>query len=125
VQEVANTLDLEEGELYESLLEQQEILPKVKFSLDMEDVKARMTQQKVYMSLFMRHIKGTQPENVINISSRVMQEFHGQMPLFKQELERWEHAGFSVLIMAINEKRAEKIQSILNDYGMEIAIQND
>ena len=74
------------------------------------------------MSLFMRHIKGTQPQNIINISSRVMQEFHGQMPLFNQELDRWKKADFSVLIMAMNKKRAEKVQSILADYGMEVPI---
>src|SRR5699024_3026816 len=64
----------------------------------------------------------TNPENIINMSSRAMQEFHGQMNLLKSELERWEKGGYSVIILAPNRQRADKIQSILNDYDIEAAI---
>src|SRR5699024_2482118 len=64
-------------------------------------------------------------QNIVNVSSRAMQEFHGQMPLFKHELERWEKANFSVVIYANSDARAEKVQSVLRDYEMEIPIQKD
>src|SRR5699024_3325241 len=83
----------------------------------------KMVQQRIYMSVFLRHMANAQLENIVNMSSRAMQEFHGQMPLFKTELERWESADYSVIIPTINQKRAEKVQSILQDYGMELAIQ--
>lgn len=125
VQEVAQNLDTEEAELYESLLEQRQMAPDMAFSFDFDDVKERMQRQTIYMSLFMRHLKGTNPQNIVNVSSRAMQEFHGQMPLFEQELERWEKAKFTVLIMTINEQRAEKVQQILADYGMHIPIHRE
>src|SRR5699024_10387771 len=124
IQESAQNLDSEEADLYQSLLEQKQITPNMAFSFEWEDVKAKMVQQRIHMSLFLRHIPGTQPQNIVNISSRAMQEFHGQMPLFKHELERWEKTDFSVLIVANNEKRAEKVQSVLRDYDMEVPIQH-
>src|SRR5699024_11110643 len=71
---------------------------------------------------FMRHIPNTKPEQTVNISTRTMQEFHGQMPLFIGELKRWENAEYSVVIFAPDEERAQKIQSILNDYGAELSV---
>src|SRR5699024_4640064 len=64
-----------------------------------------------------------QLDNIVNVSSRAMQEIHGQMPLFKTELERWENADYSVLIPTINKERPEKVQNIFQEYGMEVAIQ--
>src|SRR5699024_9623044 len=49
-------------------------------------------------------------------------EFHGQMHLFKSELQRWEKGEFSVVVLAPNKKRAEKIHSIFMDYGVEASV---
>lgn len=118
VQESAVVLDQEEAEWHSSLIETNQMVAKARFSFDWNEVREQMTHQRLYMSLFLKHIPNTQPENIINVSSRAMQEFHGQMPLFKNELKRWEKAGFSVVILAPNAKRAEKIQDILVDYDI-------
>lgn len=122
IQESAQNLDKEEAEFIQSLLEQSKVLPNTKFSFDWNQLREKMTQQRIYMSVFLRHIPSTQPENIVNLSTRAMQEFHGQMPLFKNELTRWEKSDFSVVILTENMQRAEKVQSILHDYGMEIPI---
>lgn len=123
IQEAAEQLDTEEAELTTSLLEQQDIVADLPLSFSWSEIGEKMVQQRVYMSVFLRHMANAQLENIVNVSSRAMQEFHGQMPLFKTELERWESADYSVIIPTINQKRAEKVQSILQDYGMEVAIQ--
>lgn len=122
IQETATSLDAEEAEWYSSLLEANKMVKGSSFSFDWLTVIEKMKQQRIYMSVFLRHIPNTQPENIINLSSRAMQEFHGQMHLFKNELQRWEKGGFSVLILAPNKQRAERIQSILADYQIEAAI---
>src|SRR5699024_5905440 len=38
------------------------------------------------------------------------------------ELKRWENAEYSVVIFAPDEERAQKIQSILKDYGAELPV---
>ncbi|RKQ33031.1 transcription-repair coupling factor [Oceanobacillus halophilus] len=122
IQETANSLDTEEAEWYSSLLEAGKMVRNSRFSYDWQTVLDNMTQQRMYMSVFLRHIPNTNPQNIINLSSRAMQEFHGQMHLFKNELIRWKKGDFSVVILAPNEKRAEKIHSILMDYDVEAAI---
>ncbi|AXI07547.1 transcription-repair coupling factor [Oceanobacillus zhaokaii] len=125
IQETASNLDAEEAEWYSNLLESGKMVQNSRFSFDFHTVQEKMRQQRLYTSVFLRHIPNTQPQNIINLSSRAMQEFHGQMHLFKTELKRWEKGDFSVVIMAPDEKRAEKIHSILLDYEIEAAVTDD
>src|SRR5699024_10196234 len=74
--------------------------------------------------VFLRHIPNTQPENIVNFSTREMQEFHGQMNLFQNEVQRWEKAQYSFVILAPNAQRAEKFQSILADYQITEQVSN-
>ncbi|WP_067729692.1 transcription-repair coupling factor [Oceanobacillus damuensis] len=122
IQEAATNLDTEEAEWYSSLLESSQMVQNSRFSLDWNTVLEAMKHQRLYMSVFLRHIPNTQPQNIINLSTRVMQEFHGQMHLFKNELKRWEKGDFSVVILAPNKNRAEKIHSILADYDIESTV---
>src|SRR5699024_131822 len=117
-QETANHLDVEEAEWYSSLLENNEMVPDYPFAFDWQTIWSRMEQQRLYLSVFLRHIRNTQPKNIINISSRAMQDFHGQMDVLKTEISRWQKADYSVVIAAFNEKRVERIHSILADYNI-------
>ncbi|MGY0694529.1 transcription-repair coupling factor [Virgibacillus sp. FSP13] len=125
IQETATNLDTEEAEWYSNLLTSNQMVGQSRFSFDWHDIGERMRQQRIYMSVFLRHIPNTQPQNIINLSSRAMQEFHGQMNLFKNELNRWEKGDFSVVILAPNEKRAEKIHSIFADYGIDATLSKE
>ncbi|MFZ3578491.1 transcription-repair coupling factor [Virgibacillus sp. DJP39] len=120
IQETATNIDAEEGEWYSNLLETNKMVQKSKFSFDWHDVWQNMKQPRLYMSVFMRHIPNTQPQNIINLSSRSMQEFHGQMHLFKNELKRWAKSEASVVILVPNKQRMEKVQSIFADYDINV-----
>ncbi|SHG40745.1 transcription-repair coupling factor [Ornithinibacillus halophilus] len=124
IQETATNLDMEEAEWYSSLLEGNKAVADSNFSFDWNSVWKRMDGQRLYFSVFLRHIPNTQPQNIVNLSARAMQEFHGQMHLFKNELTRWKKSDFSVVVFAPNNKRAEKIQSILDDYDIEADLTN-
>ncbi|QKY70896.1 transcription-repair coupling factor [Lentibacillus sp. CBA3610] len=119
IQETATNLDTEEAEWYSTLLEANKMVRNSQFSFDWNTVWESISHQRVYMSVFLRHIPNTQPQNIVNLSTRAMQEFHGQMNLFKNELKRWEKGDFSVVVLAPDEKRAEKIHSIFADYSIE------
>ncbi|ASN03737.1 transcription-repair coupling factor [Virgibacillus necropolis] len=119
IQETATNIDTEEAEWYSNLLEANKMVKNSKFSFDWHEVWQKMEQPRLYMSVFMRHIPNTQPQNIINLSSRSMQEFHGQMHLFKNELKRWMKSESSVVILVPNKKRMEKIHSIFADYDIE------
>ncbi|MGI8317326.1 transcription-repair coupling factor [Halobacillus mangrovi] len=125
IQETANRLDQEEAEWHQSLLEANQMVRNLKISYDWHDTWAKMEHPRLYMSVFMRHIPNTHPQNIVNISSRQMQQFHGQMNLLKSEMDRWQKQNYSVIILAPDENRREKIQSVLDDYDMEAVIAKD
>ncbi|HLQ72881.1 MAG TPA: DEAD/DEAH box helicase, partial [Bacillota bacterium] len=119
IQETAQHLDEEEAEWHGSLLATNEMIKDISFSHDWTDVRSKIDHhQRIYTSVFLKHITNTQPENIVNISAREMQEFHGQMNLLQNEMERWEKANESVIIFVPNEERAAKVQSVLADYDM-------
>lgn len=125
IHETAINLDKEEAEWYSSILEAGQMVRNSIFSFDWHAVWEKMKHQRLYMSIFLRHIPNTHPQNIINLSSRAMQEFHGQMHLFKNELKRWQKGGFSVLVLASDSKRAEKILSIFADYDIDANATSD
>lgn len=122
VEETATNADKEEAEWYSSLLETNRMVRDSRFSFDWQQILEKMTHIKLYLSVFLRHIPNTQPQNIVNLSARQMQEFHGQMHLLKGELNRWEKGDYSVVILVPNEQRAEKVHSILADYQIEATI---
>lgn len=125
IQETATNLDHEELEWYTGLLEGNKMVRGSQFSFAWNTLIEDLSHPRVYMSVFMRHIPNTNPQNVINLSTRTMQEFHGQMPLFKNELKRWEKGDYSVIILTPNKQRAEKVHSILEDYDIKTQVEKE
>ncbi|MBD1372461.1 transcription-repair coupling factor [Hazenella sp. IB182357] len=120
IAESAKQLEREEGEWQAALLEQGEFLPELKIANQFEEMMMRIAHQRIYLSLFMRQIPGATPQNITQVSCRSMQQFHGQMHVLKAEWERWEKANFKVLFIASNEERANRLERVLEDYGMRI-----
>ena len=81
IQEAAEQLDKEEAEFYTTLLEQQQVISGMKFSFDWTTIKENLTSNIFICPYFYDIFPNTQPENIVNMSSRAMQEFHGQMPV--------------------------------------------
>ncbi|RDY67252.1 transcription-repair coupling factor [Halobacillus sp. SY10] len=122
IQETANRLDQEEAEWHNSMLEANQTVRELHLSFDWQDAWMKIEHPRLYLSVFMRHIPNTQPQNIVNISSRQMQQFHGQMNLLKNEMDRWEKQDYSVVILAPDENRKSKIEGVLRDYDMEAVI---
>ena len=116
--ESARQMEREEGEWQTVLLQQGEFLPQLKISFSFDEVIEKSDHPRVYLSLFMRKIPGIQPQNVIQIVCRSMQQFHGQMHVLKTEWERWEKSNYRVVFLASSEERMDRLERVLNDYGM-------
>ncbi|SES22925.1 transcription-repair coupling factor (superfamily II helicase) [Gracilibacillus ureilyticus] len=125
IQETAMHLDEEEGEWLKDNLSRNQALSDLRLSFDWHDTWANMNQPRLYLSVFLRHIPNTNPSNIVNMSTRSMQQFHGQMNLFQNEMERWKKSGYSVIVLAPNDQRVEKVHSVLEDYQINAAISED
>ncbi len=125
INETLEQLDHEEQEWIESLLTHRRFFSHVNLSFSKEDIDAQATQQKIYLSIFMRQFPHTKPGNIVNVQARDMQEFHGQMPLLKKEVTRYKKSDYSVVFMVRTPERAEKVQSILKDYQIEAGLADE
>ena len=119
ITEVLESLEVEEEQWFASLLEEGKIVHSAKLSFTFNDLKKQLNQQKVYLSLFIRTMPGIVVKKTITVSCKPMQQFHGQMHLLRNEMDRWREGRYHVFLIADGAERMQKVQSILKDYDME------
>ncbi|CAM3968792.1 transcription-repair coupling factor [Mesobacillus zeae] len=118
VQEMNESLGKEEAEWYTSLLAEGQIIHNLKVSHNLPELLQQNNRPVIYMSLFLRHVMNTNPQNIINVSCKPMQNFHGQMNLLKAELDRWKKGNYTVVFLGADEERTGKLERVLEDYEM-------
>jgi len=117
--ETAKQLERDEAEWNTHLLGQGKTLPSFVLAVPAEQALHPKSFQTVYLSLFVRQIPHTQPQNIVNFVCRSMQNFHGQMNVLKAEMERWRKNGARILMLAGGQERADRIRRVLDDYHIE------
>ena len=116
IQEMGEQLDKEEAEYYTNLLDEGKIIHDLTLSHSLSSLMGQSKHPHIYLSLFLRHVPQTSPQNIVNISCKPMQDFHGQMNVFKAEVERWKKGKYTVVLMGADEERVKRIERILEDY---------
>lgn len=119
LQETAKQLDRDEAEWMTNLLQEGKSLPGFALSKPYESLLHRTSHPTLYLSLFLRQVPQTQPQNIVNFMCRGMQNFHGQMNVLKSEMERWKKTGTKVILLANGEERIERVRRVLHDYEIE------
>ncbi|GIP36337.1 transcription-repair coupling factor [Paenibacillus sp. J2TS4] len=117
--ETAKQLERDEAEWVTGLLEEGKTLPSFVLSKTHDVLLYRRPFPTLYVSLFLRQVPQTQPQNIVNFMSRAMQNFHGQMNLLKAETERWKKSGYKVVMLASGEERTERVRRVLQDYKID------
>ncbi len=118
IQEMSDSLDKDEAEWYTGLLENGEAIQNLHHSHKFNVLIQKSTKPLLYLSLFLRHVPYTSPQNILNMTCKQMQNFHGQMHVLKTELDRWKKGNFSVVFLGANEERVKKLQNVLEDYDI-------
>lgn len=119
IQEMSEQLDREEAEWQVDMLQRGEMVGELPLTLDWPQLTDRLTHPILLLSLFLRYHGQFQPQNVISMTCRAMQNFHGQIQLLKTEVERWQKGGFSVTFLASDKERAKRLGQVLSDYGVQ------
>ncbi|MCZ2260575.1 transcription-repair coupling factor [Sporosarcina sp. G11-34] len=122
VTEVIESLEKEEEDWFVNLLEEGKIVHNAKISFSFEETYKMLSQKKLYLSLFVRTVPNIVVKKTMTFSCKPMQQFHGQMNFFKNEMERWQHGGFTIMIIADGSERMQKVQAILQDYDVESSL---
>ncbi|OMF25261.1 transcription-repair coupling factor [Paenibacillus sp. FSL H8-0548] len=117
--ETAKQLERDETEWSMHLLQNGKSLPDLTLARDTDEILHQRPFPTLFLSLFLRQIPHSQPQNILNMTSRSMQNFHGQMNLLKTEMERWHKTGATVMMLAGNAERMERMRRVLDDYSIE------
>lgn len=110
---------VEETEWKTSLLQVGELLPDLKLSIPFKEWRETVHAPLIYLSLFLRKIPNTNPENIVQFTSKSIQDFHGQFSVLADEVERWKKNCQAILFFASNKQRAKRMERVLNDFGIE------
>ncbi len=122
IHEMEEQLQKEEAEFVTNLLEEGKILHDISLSFSFQNLVSKQQRPILYYSLFLRHVQHTSPQNIVNVSSRQMQSFHGQMNVLASEMERFKKSNFTVVFLGANKERTERLSSVLADYEIEAAM---
>ena len=84
-----------------------------------EIIKKKQTPQ-VFLSMFQKGLGRLKFDQLIDITTRPVQDFYSQMPVLKGEIERWLLKKDTVVIFANSKERQQKISDILNDFEIPV-----
>lgn len=73
---------------------------------------------QLYGALFKKGMGNLRFNQLVELTTRPMQRFFGQMPLLKTELQRWVDQGQTVVLMANSKARRDQIARTLHDFGI-------
>lgn len=118
--ETKDSLEKEEAEWQVSLLGEGKLVHSTWISHDVMKILHESNCPIVYFSLFLRHIQNVNPQNIINLSGKQMQNFHGQINILKTEMERWQKSDYTVIFLGADKKRVEKLERVLDDYTIDV-----
>ncbi|WP_338471278.1 transcription-repair coupling factor [Niallia sp. XMNu-256] len=125
VLEMNETLEKEEAEWYTNLISEGNIIHGLRMSHNLTELISNSSLSIVYLSLFLRHVPNTNPQNIINLTCKQMQNFHGQMNVLKGEVDRWKKGRFATVFLGADDDRVKRLERILADYEIEADIINE
>ncbi|ADU28346.1 transcription-repair coupling factor [Evansella cellulosilytica] len=122
VQEMAKSLEKEEADWHTTMISQGASVSDIALALSWDELFHHCTIPRVYLSLFLRHVPSTNPKNLVSIQTKTMQNFHGQIHLLKNEVDRWKGANYSITFVCADNERADRMKSVLEDYDIESVV---
>lgn len=111
-------LEKEQAEWVAAGIERGDILSGTVEPLSCETQIQATPHGKVQFSTFAR-ASGQRLGQVLNVTSKGMQNFHGQMNVLKSEVARWTKSGLHVVFAAATKERADHLERVLADYRIQ------
>lgn len=115
------TLEIE-GQWIAEQLAKDTILPGIEFGHRVHDVVRDHEQAQILIAQFQKGIGNLKLTNLVQINTRPMQQFFGQMPLLKTEMERWQRQQYTVIVMVNGQDRLAQVAATLQDFEIPTTI---
>lgn len=117
--ETAKTIEREEAEWAVQEMQAQMTLPQLVLGQSFETVMGAKRWQKLYLSLFLRQVAHTHPQQVVNMICRAMQQFHGQDQLLLSEIHRWQKMKAHIYVLVSTAQSHKQMTEMLRAAGVE------
>ena len=77
---------------------------------------------QIMLALFQKGMGSLRFQAITNITTRAMQQFFGQLPIMKTEIDRWQKQKETVVLLVQDEERLEKIEQTLDDFQIKVVL---
>ncbi|WP_375178920.1 transcription-repair coupling factor [Enterococcus rotai] len=108
----------EENEWQVLKLEEMRVFPEQTFGLEFHEQVRKMTFATTFFSLFQKGMGNLRFQAVHNFQYRSMQQFFGQMPLLKTEMDRWQKQNQTVVVFVPTKERSQKVEELFRDFDI-------
>ena len=120
VLETVDQLEKDEAEWRTALIAEGEFTNNIPIAFSYGQIINSKQHKVIHLSLFLRQISRTAPQNIVNFNCKTMQNFHGQMNVLKGEMDRWTKSNHHVIFLAADEERAKRLERVFADHEMEV-----
>ncbi|KRM09745.1 transcription-repair coupling factor [Paucilactobacillus suebicus] len=100
--------------------ERHQLLATETFGFELDDLVRQDNHPQILFALFQKGMGQMRFTQINDLKTRNMQQFFGQMPILKAEMQRWQKQKMTVVMMANSRERVEKINDTLEDFGIEV-----
>lgn len=118
IQEQDRTNNEENTAWFSGQFETGKLLPDLKFRWTFKQAVTAISQGEIFLSLFPRSRGHLRLEQLLNVTSRSIQQFFSNLPLLKAEIERWQKQAATVILLISSSARLQKVQQTLTDFGI-------
>ena len=118
IQEQDRTNNEENTAWFSGQFETGKLLPDLKFRWTFKQAVTAISQGEIFLSLFPRSRGHVRLEQLLNVTSRSIQQFFSNLPLLKAEIERWQKQAATVILLISSSARLQKMQQTLTDFGI-------
>ncbi|ALS02802.1 transcription-repair coupling factor [Enterococcus silesiacus] len=108
----------EENEWQVLKLEEMRVFPEQSFGIEFHEQVRKMTFATTFFSLFQKGMGNLRFQAVHNFQYRSMQQFFGQMPLLKTEMDRWQKQDQTVVVFVPTKERSQKVEELFRDFDI-------
>lgn len=108
----------EEGEWHTQKLAEMRVFANQVFGVDFHTLLRQDQHETTFFSLFQKGMGNLRFQAVHNFQYRSMQQFFGQMPLLKTEMDRWQKTQQTVVVLVPTKERSRKIEALFRDFDI-------
>lgn len=123
--EAERDLQDDDAEWVADKLKKHQVISTEKFGFEVRKLMKDHEQPQILLSLFQKGLGRLRLDQLVDLRTRAMQEFYGQMPVLKTEMDRWQKQVQTIVVLIQKKDRLDKVSSTLRDFEISAVVARD